>query len=766
MPAPSARWLTTGQTVCDAVRALATTTRVAPKEPFVAMTQSELQRHCKVAVLFLVLMLAHRGRVTAEGAPAFQVPTGQRQLFLDDYGVAETNQLVRTMHRPEKRGAVIWPERPWEASLQTRSMPAWDEAEQVYKLWMITSAPEGFLGGTTYAESMDGTTWTKPDLGLCYWEGSYSNNFLCIPGETYHANTSFRGVVCDRSDPDPNRRYKGFQHASGGLQPMVSPDGVHWQFLEVPLVPSADESNLSHDTLTGTFIATVKQNGPYGRAHGLSTSTDFEQWTAPELIFSADALDQERGAAWIAARFADPTLRDPLSNDPAYYNVDVYNLGAFRYEGLYVGLPAMFHATGPTPDGQNTDGFHLVQLICSRDLRTWMRLGDRATFIGPSPIGHGAYDLTQLLPPSAPVVRGDELWFYYTGIKYRVLPPDADPNMGAVCLAVLRRDGFISLDAGAETGYVRTEPFRIPGGRLFVNIDATGGELRAEIVTPAGSPIEGFRLADCIPVTGDRPKGEVTWQGDPELGALADQDVRLRFTLREGSLYSYWFEDPVPPSSASTIYHDSFTRSDLLNGSAPDVVNAGGAIWTAATGWNTYVDGTTAKTTTGGGRASAYLPFMPSAGFIYTLSMDLVVDETYDANSWLAFGFAGANSTTAWPVDNDPWFYDRNVNQGTPAEPLAAANALFGLTDAGVTWKPVGSGVTVPHTLAVILDTTTTPWTAEFRLNGSTVGTDALDTNPPISYVGFSVGAYHKVAVDDFRLSCSAPTAGMVVILA
>ena len=234
-----------------------------------------------------------------------------------------------------------------------------------------------------------------------------------------------------------------------------------------------------------------------------------------------------------------------MSHNPDYYNVDVYNLSAFRYEGIYVGLAAMFHSAGPSADFTNTDGFHVVQLACSRDLRKWNRLGGRETFIGPSPVGQGAYDLTQLISPSAPVVRDEELWFYYTGIKYRGSPPNPDPDAGAICLAVLRRDGFISLDAGDGAGSLITEPFRIPGKRLFVNVDAPGGELRAEIIFASGQPVEGFAIEDCIPVRGNRPRAEITWKGNPDLWPLTSRDVRIRFRLRKGSLYSYWFEEPV-----------------------------------------------------------------------------------------------------------------------------------------------------------------------------------------------------------------------------
>ena len=62
----------------------------------------------------------------------------------------------------------------------------------------------------------------------------------------------------------------------------------------------------------------------------------------------------------------------------------------------------------------------------------------------------------------------DELWFYYTGLKYRggwtyvgkfpngkhVPRPELDRDVGAICLAVLRRDGFVSLDATDTEGTV------------------------------------------------------------------------------------------------------------------------------------------------------------------------------------------------------------------------------------------------------------------------------------------------------------------------
>jgi hypothetical protein len=162
----------------------------------------------------------------------------------------------------------------------------------------------------------------------------------------------------------------------------------------------------------------------------------------------------------------------------------------------------------------------------------------------------GAYDLTQILPPSAPLVRDDELWFYYTGLKYRASFdyigkfPDREyrrkqgleDDHGAVCLAVLRRDGFLSLTATEEEGSVETRRFRWPTGRMFVNVDARQGRLRVEVLDPTGEVV-----ARSAPIVADTPKKELTWESS-DLATWVGKEVSLRFVLTETSVYSYWFE--------------------------------------------------------------------------------------------------------------------------------------------------------------------------------------------------------------------------------
>ena len=74
---------------------------------------------------------------------------------------------------------------------------------------------------------------------------------------------------------------------------------------------------------------------------------------------------------------------------------------------------------------------------------------------------------------------------------------------GSTHVASIRRDGFVSMDAGEETGELVTRPLTFKGRHLFVNLDAPNGELRVEALGPDGGVVEPFSIDRCIPVSGD-----------------------------------------------------------------------------------------------------------------------------------------------------------------------------------------------------------------------------------------------------------------------
>jgi len=104
----------------------------------------------------------------------------------------------------------------------------------------------------------------------------------------------------------------------------------------------------------------------------------------------------------------------------------------------------------------------------------------------------------------------------------------------------LRLDGFVSLDAGAREGSVLTKPLVMEGKSLHLNVAAAEGAVRAEILDARGKRVlSGFSRSECLPVRGDRLNAELKWKR-AEVSLLAGKTVRLRFILRNASLYAFW----------------------------------------------------------------------------------------------------------------------------------------------------------------------------------------------------------------------------------
>jgi hypothetical protein len=103
-----------------------------------------------------------------------------------------------------------------------------------------------------------------------------------------------------------------------------------------------------------------------------------------------------------------------------------------------------------------------------------------------------------------------------------------------LCLARLRADGFAGYRPdGPREGVLITQPMKVTGAPLLVSADAAGGRIRASVVDA-----EGFGLDQCIAVTGNVTDAAVGWQGR-ELASLAGRTVRLKFELRNATLYAF-----------------------------------------------------------------------------------------------------------------------------------------------------------------------------------------------------------------------------------
>ena len=67
-------------------------------------------------------------------------------------------------------------------------------------------------------------------------------------------------------------------------------------------------------------------------------------------------------------------------------------------------------------------------------------------------------------PEAFPLIVGDSLYFYCSGRRLNDIMWDSYTSTG---LAKLRRDGFVSMNAGKEEGTLLTEPIIFDGKYMF-----------------------------------------------------------------------------------------------------------------------------------------------------------------------------------------------------------------------------------------------------------------------------------------------------------
>ena len=479
-----------------------------------------------------------------------------RQLFLDDHATEATDGMTKVLHQPDDRRPVLTPDvSRGQTQLQSKSPPWWNPELGVWEWWywsMYDSLPgemyalEGRV--SHYATSTDGTNWDIPNLGLHEFRGTKNNN---VSYDSSERGLALYHIIRDDHEPDPQRRFKGIFATSEKLVdrlPGFSPDGFDWTFPDTQPIPSKDTSNFLHDSSRGQFVGMVKHGTEWGRSVWLVTSPDFIEWTDPRLVLHSDLQDKQNRKKRVDAVVNNPNYLSPPLVDGVEYLAEVYQMPLVDYEGVYIGFPVLFNPAGaiPPPHG-NFTALNQTELAVSRDLHNWERVADRALFLEVQPWDGISFETAQLSVCGPPIRRGGDLWIYYGASRYRG-PRDlytevSDENFeqrGALCLGKLRLDGFVSLDAD-ESGTVTTKPYTASGGRLHVNVDATQGRIRAEVLdAETMEPLPGLSLDDSLPLTNDHLTGKLSWTGGDAVSS--PRPVRIRFALDRASLYSFWLE--------------------------------------------------------------------------------------------------------------------------------------------------------------------------------------------------------------------------------
>jgi len=217
------------------------------------------------------------------------------------------------------------------------------------------------------------------------------------------------------------------------------------------------------------------------------------------------------------------------------------------------------------------------------------------------------------------------------------------------------------------------------------------------------------------------------------------------------------FEQVITPV-VNVIYQDNFSNvTNSINGNFPDTV--GNAPWIANGQWGS--DGTEAVASTTSS-ANAFLPFIPQAGNVYTLSAAI----DCSSGSWLALGFAnGTDVNDQWHTVNSPVGWNLVRPDDGEINVVFVGPGTAGQSSTGVIPAALGR-----HTYATILDTrpaNPSAWTFTFQTDGTNVsGPTAFGgSGPTISTVGFGALNTSAGTITNFTLTVAFPASNAPVVL-
>lgn len=442
------------------------------------------------------------------------------QLFIDDYLIADSNGLKRTTHQPVKHPNPIFHVPPGQV--------LYDCDSSRYRMWYTEHHPVSNLA-YALAESKDGIEWYKPELGLVEAGGSKKNNYIDAPAGC------FQGQFWDEGPDfaDAARRYKmAFFSQRRGMCVAFSPDGLRYtEFKGNPVIQTNENDipyyepgykNVISDVITGCWdplkkeylvICKVEEGGYPGKPHhhaegyrrvvGMTASKDFIVWEKPKII---------------------------IRPDPKNGLEEFYAFTPMVRGNLYIGFLHVLRDDLPATQGGPVEGIGWTELVTSRDGRNWTRYQEK--FLDRD-LSEGRFDHAMAWCGDS-IIVGDKEYIYYAALLSGHKTDRVHGRKSG--LAVLRKNGFVSRDAGRTGGLLRTRLVVFNTKAITINADVKG-QLKVRLLNKNGKPLPGFDLDDCKTICGDSVSHFVSFKGN--LQQINNQPVYIEFLLTDAQLYGF-----------------------------------------------------------------------------------------------------------------------------------------------------------------------------------------------------------------------------------
>ena len=457
------------------------------------------------ALLFLTFSL------TASAQP---LDLGSRwELFVDEYLVAQKNDVALKLHDPIKKEIVLTTDQPWEGPT-CAYFSVIQDGKKVLMYYRGSSGGSDHSDAqvTCVAESTDGVHFTRPKLGLIEAGGTKDNNVIWRGVESHN----FSPFLDANPKTKPEERFKALGgvkqpgknwhqgETPGGLYAFASADGIHWKKMkDTPVITKGafDSQNLAFwDTTRDRYACFSRIFSNKVRAVQSCTSTDFLTWS--------DGIPH-RYAAGVPMEHFYTSATVPCPTAPH----------------LFLSFPKRFVINRKKVSEHEGPGVSDAVFMSSRDGVTWDRPFLEA-WVRPGPDLKNWTDRNNMTANGI-IESSDSEWSLYISEHYR----HADHRIRRLSV---RKQGFASMHADAKGGEFTTHPLKVTGKKLVLNYSTSAaGSIQIEALDEAGKV-----LATMPELYGDEFEATAL-----DVAKLNGQTIQLRVKLKDADLYALRFAD-------------------------------------------------------------------------------------------------------------------------------------------------------------------------------------------------------------------------------
>jgi hypothetical protein len=465
----------------------------------------------------------------------------RRELFVDRYLIDSISELRLQLHSPRDEGIAFRFDQTWEGAFCGYCTVLRDgEQLRLYYRGKPTAVKDGSDEVACVAESADGLSWTRPNLGLVDYQGSRDNNIVLSASQLAH---NFAPMLDSNPSASKGQRYKALGGTQvSGLIAFVSADGFDWKKLQDAPVLTKDQIVGKIDGVQGVFdsqnlafwspvekkyIAYFRVVRDKIRRIARAESDDFVSWNNLQL------MEYRSGDA------TNISLEQLYTNQTSPY---------FRAPHLYLSTAARFMPKRSVLSKEEAEklGVNLKYFLDTSDAIFQTTRGgaiyDRTfmgAFVRPG-IGPQNWVSRTNYPACGIVQTGPTEMSVYLNQDYA--QPTAHLHRYS-----LRLDGFASLHAEYAPGEMVTKPLVFSGDRLLLNYSTSAaGGIRIEIQDRNGQPIPGYRLDDAHEMIGNEIERAMRWKAGSNVSQLAGRAVRLRLVMKDADLYAMQFARSEP----------------------------------------------------------------------------------------------------------------------------------------------------------------------------------------------------------------------------